>query len=180
MSHMKWLVSVVVAFAVLTLSDRAMAQSKNVTVYQIDASGVGQSVGTLTLRNTAKGLQISPKLTGLPPGPHGFHIHQNPDCSPANGPNGQPAAGLAAGGHYDPKDSKMHHGPRNSAGHAGDLPVLVVGPKGGAAQAVLAPRLKLADVIGRSVMIHAGGDNYSDTPTALGGGGARIACGVIY
>jgi len=28
-------------------------------------------------------------------------------------------------------------------------------------------------------MIHAGGDNHSDHPTALGGGGARMACGVI-
>ncbi len=28
-------------------------------------------------------------------------------------------------------------------------------------------------------MIHAGGDNYSDTPEKLGGGGARVACGVI-
>lgn len=28
-------------------------------------------------------------------------------------------------------------------------------------------------------MIHKGGDNYSDEPAALGGGGARFACGVI-
>lgn len=28
-------------------------------------------------------------------------------------------------------------------------------------------------------MIHAVGDNYSDTPAPLGSGGARIACGVI-
>jgi Cu-Zn family superoxide dismutase len=28
-------------------------------------------------------------------------------------------------------------------------------------------------------MIHAGGDNYSDQPVPLGGGGARIACGVV-
>jgi Cu-Zn family superoxide dismutase len=28
-------------------------------------------------------------------------------------------------------------------------------------------------------MIHAGGDNYSDHPEKLGGGGARIACGVV-
>jgi len=28
-------------------------------------------------------------------------------------------------------------------------------------------------------MIHAGGDNYSDSPAPLGGGGARIACGVL-
>jgi Cu/Zn superoxide dismutase len=36
----------------------------------------------------------------------------------------------------------------------------------------------VADVRGHSIMIHAGGDNYSDQPELFGGGGARIACGV--
>ena len=35
------------------------------------------------------------------------------------------------------------------------------------------------DLEGRAVMIHAGGDNYSDQPKPLGGGGARVACGVV-
>ncbi len=61
----------------------------------------------------------------------------------------------------------------------GDLPALVVDNNGVATTAVIAPRLKLADIQGRAIMIHAGGDNYSDSPLPLGGGGARIACGVI-
>lgn len=91
---------------------------------------------------------------------------------------GKPAAGFAAGGHYDPAHSKKHLGPFSSAGHPGDLPVLVV-DSGDAAQPVTAPHLKVADIRGRSIMIHAGADNYSDAPLPLGGGGARIACGVI-
>jgi len=43
---------------------------------------------------------------------------------------------------------------------------------------LVVPHLTVADVKGRSIMIHAGGDNYSDQPAPLGGGGARIACGV--
>jgi len=43
----------------------------------------------------------------------------------------------------------------------------------------LAPRLKLDDIHGRAIMIHAGGDNYSDIPLPSGGGGTRIACGII-
>ena len=39
--------------------------------------------------------------------------------------------------------------------------------------------LKLEDVAGRALVIHEGGDNYSDTPKPLGGGGVRMACGVI-
>lgn len=52
--------------------------------------------------------------------------------------------------------------------------------EGHATHPVLAPRLKsLADIKGCSIMIHAGGDNHSDEPKPLGGGGARMACGVI-
>ena len=50
---------------------------------------------------------------------------------------------------------------------------------GSAATPVLAPRLKLADVQKRSLMVHAGGDNHADHPAPLGGGGARVGCGVI-
>ena len=42
------------------------------------------------------------------------------------------------------------------------------------------PRLKKEEEIkGRSLMVHAGGDNHADHPEPLGGGGARVACGVI-
>jgi Cu-Zn family superoxide dismutase len=54
-----------------------------------------------------------------------------------------------------------------------------VDAEGSATQPVLAPRLKLSDLPGRALMLHAGGDNHADHPAALGGGGARIACGVI-
>ncbi|HDI6039899.1 TPA: superoxide dismutase family protein, partial [Escherichia coli] len=35
------------------------------------------------------------------------------------------------------------------------------------------------EINGRSLMIHIGGDNHHDHPEPLGGGGARIACGII-
>jgi Cu-Zn family superoxide dismutase len=72
----------------------------------------------------------------------------------------------------------MHHGP-NSDGHRGDMPVLRANATGQVDGAILVPQLKLEDIKGRAFVIHAGGDNYSDTPLALGGGGARIACGVV-
>ena len=91
----------------------------------------------------------------------------------------QDAQGTAAGGHYDPQHTSKHLGPYHSGGHAGDLPELVVAPDGKGTRPVLAPHLTVNDVRGRSIMIHAGGDSYSDQPAPLGGGGARIACGVI-
>lgn len=159
----------------------AMAAEKTVTINAISASGVGQQIGTVTAKDTPQGLMLTPQLSELsPPGPHGFHVHEKPDCGPGPGANNQPAAGMAAGGHYDPKKSGQHHGPHKDAGgHLGDLPPLVVDDSGKATLPVIAPRLKASDLAGRALMIHAGGDNYADQPAPLGGGGGRIACGVV-
>ncbi len=86
-------------------------------------------------------------------------------------------AALAAGGHFNPNHAQGHGTPNN--GHLGDLPVLNVATDGTATTTVIAPRLKLSDIHGLAMIVHAGGDNYSDFPRPLGGGGDRIACGVI-
>jgi len=44
---------------------------------------------------------------------------------------------------------------------------------------LVAPYLKVSDMRGRALIIHKSGDNYSDEPNKLGGGGDRIACGVV-
>ena len=87
-------------------------------------------------------------------------------------------AGQNAGGHYDPGNTGRHEGPYGN-GHLGDLPVLAVNASGAATVPVLAPRVRVSDLLGRSLMVHAGGDNYSDIPAPGGGGGARFACGVV-
>lgn len=148
-----------------------------VTMNLVNEQGLGKSIGTITISEGPKGLVLTPKLTDLTPGLHGFHVHQNPDCAAA-AKDGKLVPGLAAGGHYDPAGSGKHEG-FEGKGHLGDLPALTVSAEGTASTAVTAPRLKMSDVKDRSLMIHAGGDNYSDTPAALGGGGARIACGVV-
>ena len=83
-----------------------------------------------------------------------------------------------AGGHYDPKKTKMHQGATGN-GHIGDLPPLTVDAKGNASQAMIAPRLSMKDLPRKALVIHEGGDNQSDQPKPNGGGGERIACGVI-
>ena len=92
--------------------------------------------------------------------------------------DGKAVASLSAGGHYDPAKTAKHLGPYGE-GHVGDLPPLVVDGQGKSVLPVLAPRLKMTDVKGRSLMVHAGGDNFSDQPEPLGGGGARIGCGIV-
>jgi Cu-Zn family superoxide dismutase len=176
---MKKMIPALVAATFALGTQTALAATATITVNAIDGSGVGTKIGTIKLTDTRDGLKLAPNLTGLPPGEHGFHVHVNPSCGPAAGPNGQVAAGMAAGGHLDPMSTGKHLGPTSVEGHEGDLPVLLVDGKGKAKKPVVAPRLMLADVMGHSIMIHAGGDNYSDQPAPLGGGGMRIACAVV-
>ncbi len=163
---------------VLSVSLSATAADLVVPMNLVDAQGVSTPVGTVAIHETQYGLVFTPHMQGLPPGLHGFHVHQNPSCAPMM-KDGKPVAALAAGGHFDPMHSGRHDFPWGT-GHLGDLPPLYVNASGQADQPVLAPRLKQLDMLhGHSLMVHVGGDNHSDSPAPLGGGGARLACGVI-
>lgn len=165
------------AASILALSAAGVLADTTVEMSMVNDKGVGDAIGTVVLSETQYGVVFTPALKGLPPGAHGFHVHQNPSCDPKE-QEGKMVPALAAGGHYDPAETKRHGAPWGD-GHLGDLPALQVAADGTAAQPVLAPRLKLTDVTGRALMIHAGGDNHADKPAPLGGGGARMACGVI-
>ncbi|WP_374666352.1 superoxide dismutase [Cu-Zn] SodC [Acinetobacter sp.] len=147
-----------------------------VTLNAVNAQGIGAPIGTVALRDSPAGLMIRTDLRQLPPGPHGFHIHEKGSCSPAE-KDGKMGAALAAGSHYNPNHAEHHGTPLT--GHLGDLPLLNAAADGTAKVTLIAPRVKAADVQGLAIMVHAGGDNYSDSPKPLGGGGDRIACGVI-
>jgi len=170
---------IAVLIPVFALSPLYAAQAEPVTVEvnRVDPEGVGDSIGTIRLEETDYGLLLTPDLEELPPGVHGFHVHRHGSCEPGED-DGETRAAVDAGGHYDPDETGRHRGPYGD-GHKGDLPVLHVAADGTAALPVLAPRLELDEVRGRTVMIHEDGDNYADEPKKDGGGGDRIACGVI-
>jgi Cu-Zn family superoxide dismutase len=152
--------------------------SLTVPMNVVDEKGVVTPAGEITVTESQYGLIFWPALSGLPTGLHGFHIHENASGDSVM-KDGKPMAAMAAGGHWDPMKTGKHAGPY-SDGHLGDLPALFVGNDARAVYPVLAPRLKSLDALhGHSLMIHAGGDNHDDHPAPLGGGGARIACGVI-
>jgi Cu-Zn family superoxide dismutase len=155
-----------------TMSENLM----EVTMHAVSEEGVGDSIGTVQVTHTNYGIVFDPDLSGLEAGIHGFHMHENASCGPTE-KDGEVTAAGAAGGHYNPGGGS-HNGPYEK-GHKGDLPALYVNAKGEATVPVLAPRLNVADLAGHALIVHANGDNYSDEPKALGGGGGRVACGVL-
>ena len=135
-------------------------------------------IGEVAFTETRAGLLVQVDLENLPAGEHGFHIHENPDCSNITDKEGNIHYAHGAGGHYDPMNTGKHLGP-NGNGHKGDLPYLTVGADGKAETQFYLKNMTAEELKNKSIVVHNGGDNYSDTPTALGGGGARIACGII-
>jgi Cu-Zn family superoxide dismutase len=113
-------------------------------------------------------------VSGLTPGPHGIHIHEQGACT---GPDFG-----SAGGHLNP--AGRQHGLENPAGpHAGDLPNLLVDADGSAdtifavSPDLLAGGEGLFHVGGTAVVVHAERDDQHTDPS--GGSGARVACGVV-
>jgi len=160
------LIGTILLFNILNVS---VAETVKVKMYTTVAKGQGQYVGLITAKDTPYGLLLTPNLKINTQGIHGFHVHQHPDCN---------NSGLAAGGHLDPEHTGKHLGPYQK-GHLGDMPPIVVDNHGLASLPVLAPRLKVKDIKNHSLMIHVHGDNYSDRPEKLGGGGPRMICGVV-
>jgi Cu-Zn family superoxide dismutase len=167
--------SILAGFALATLlPGSALAQQVSASANMIDLDE--NEVGTVTFNSTRSGmLHVIVELTGLPPGPHGFHVHEKGDCSIPEGFG-------TAGGHYAGDHS---HGVQSGDGpHPGDFPNIHVDENGVAKLEIFTDRLTidggdnpLMDEDGSAVIVHAGADDYTSQPS--GEAGDRIACGVV-
>ena len=103
-------------------------------------------------------------IRGLPDteaGFFGFHIHAVGSCTGSDFAD--------TGSHYNPADA-----PHPS--HAGDLPPLMY-CNGNAYMSAATDRFNIADIFGRTVVIHSMPDDFRTQPA--GNAGTKIACGVI-
>ncbi len=135
-----------------------------------------QLEGTVVFRNVPGGVWICVNVNGLPKyqpgkdgkqpiGPHGFHIHGGGTCEV-----GDPKEPFkAAGEHWNP--TNQPHG-----NHAGDFPVLFSN-NGVASMCFFTDKFKVADIIGKAVIIHESPDDYRSQPA--GNAGKRLGCGII-
>ncbi|XBY09427.1 superoxide dismutase family protein [Escherichia coli] len=134
----------------------------------------------ITIQKTPYGLLFTPDLHSLPAGIHGFHVHENASCAPALKDGKKLSLLYLQVVTLTRKKTGKHLGPWSPDGHRVISLRFMSLMTEKATYPVLAPRLsELKELDGRSLMLHAGGDNHDDHPEPLGGGGARIACGII-
>ncbi len=109
---------------------------------------------------------VEAEISGLPKnneaGFFALHIHEGDSCS------GEDFA--ETGGHYNPEETSH---PK----HAGDLPPLLMTCDGSAYHAVRTDRVRVVDILGKTVVIHSDPDDFHSQPS--GKAGTKIACGVI-
>lgn len=126
--------------------------------------------GKIVFTQVNGGVKVFVDLTGVPPGKHGFHIHEYGVCKDDFD---------SAGEHFDPFDAK-HGGPNDSERHVGDLGNLKADKKGRVNFSFVDGHLSFegtSSILYKSVVIHEKPDDFKSQPT--GNSGDRIACGVI-
>ncbi|MGQ7792388.1 superoxide dismutase family protein [Faunimonas sp. B44] len=172
---MIWRSWLLAAAATVLVVPAAFAQQDGATAKAVMKGADGADHGEVTLTQTPSGVLLRATLTGLPPGPHGFHFHAVGACEPPF---------ESAGGHYNP-DEKKHGFMAEEGPHAGDMPNVTADAEGNATVEILTTLVSLEkdagntvfDEDGTSLMVHAGPDDYATDPS--GGSGDRIACGVV-
>lgn len=123
-------------------------------------------------------VHVDVRVTGMPPGPHGIHVHAVGVCDAAGG-----TAFSSAGAHFNPLGRQ--HGLDNPAGpHGGDAPNFTVSADGIGRATFTTDRISLLDGStslfdddGSAIVIHAAADDQISQPS--GNSGARIACGIV-
>jgi len=101
----------------MTIALPAAAADLVVKMQKVTPDGTGEALGTIGISSVAGGAALTLDLHGLPPGPHGFHAHENDNCGPTL-LNGTRVPAGAAGGHFDPDHTSRHADRRATATRA--------------------------------------------------------------
>jgi Cu-Zn family superoxide dismutase len=130
------------------------------------------AAGTVQLVQLADGrVRVTVDLTGVPPGVHGFHIHEKGDC----GDNGN-----AAGGHFNP-NTMAHGAPDADPHHAGDFGNVTADAAGKVHTQFTTRSITVApgttSALGHAIILHGNPDDLTTQPS--GNAGPRIACGIV-
>lgn len=132
--------------------------------------GDSEAHGTVHFMRGPLNVTFRAELHGLEPGEHGMHVHVYGDCSAEDGSSAGTHYHFEGGEGDDPELDRI----------SGNLGELVANDSGFATLNDEVPMAELngfTSIIGRSVVVHADGNDPEKTP--IGGAGARVACGAI-
>lgn len=157
------------AIAVLS----ACASSKTpMAMAMLHPSGSQTARGSVHFQDAGdQGVEVKVDLVGVPPGVHGFHLHEGTECG---------VNGAAAGGHFNP--TGMPHGaPDAVSHHAGDFGNITADDKGEVHTTFTTHSISLKEgqpnyIVGKALVLHAKADDLTTQPS--GASGDRISCGV--
>ena len=159
------------SIALLTLAYCASMSGPSATA-TLDSTSGSTAKGTVHFQQKSDGsVDVMVDLTGVPPGVHGFHVHDKGDC----GDNGN-----AAGGHFNP--TAMAHGaPDAMPHHAGDFGNVTADAHGAVKihfnTRSVSVEAGASSAVGHAVILHGNPDDLTTQPS--GNAGPRIACGVV-
>ena len=160
------------ALATFLATCLAVAASAQIATATLVPTAGNTAAGAVTFTQKGDKVTVDVKLWGLAPGAHGFHLHENGDCSAADA--------MSAGGHFNPS-GKPHGDPGSPDHHGGDMPMLQADGSGNATLTAELSGISIGsgstDIVGKAVIVHKDADDYKTQPT--GNSGARLACGVI-
>ncbi|GJX94714.1 superoxide dismutase [Cu-Zn], chloroplastic [Tanacetum coccineum] len=168
----------------LTLSAASAATPKPLTVVAATKKAVAVLKGTssvegfVTLSQEDDGpTTVNVKITGLTPGPHGFHLHEFGDTT-----NGC----ISTGPHFNP-NGNTHGAPEDENRHAGDLGNIIANADGVAEATIVDNQIPLTGpnaVVGRAFVVHELADDLGkgghELSLSTGNAGGRLACGMIF
>ena len=185
--------------SVATTTGPAASGAKDAGARVSLATADGAEAGTVTFTPVAGGTEVEVKLTtnkavaaGLF---HGIHVHANDDAANGEGCKADPA--MAPSTWFTAVDGHLKSGSATHSEHSGDMPPLFVRQDGKGDLNFITDRFTAAEVVGKSVVVHAKADNFN-IPTgtmpdqytanaeaattksgATGNAGDRMACGLI-
>jgi len=157
--------------------DTVNTQRLAVPMEYLRNDGVRDTLGGITAYEMPDGLYFKVVVTRFTPGFKGFNLLSHGNCDPF-ARNGRLELGGAAGELYNPTGAKKHAGPFVPESYLGALPKTEANSQGWIFMTLVAPRLKLADLRGRALVLREYDDNYKASPP-LGGAGGIAACGLV-
>jgi len=151
-----------------------MMKEKTVTV-QLESKSESTATGTVKFTEKDGVVIMKAELSGLNPGTHAIHIHENADCSAPDG--------KSAGGHWNP--TFENHGKWGDAEgyHKGDIGNFEADENGNGSISMQTDEWCIGcddskkNILGKGIIVHQGEDDFTSQPS--GAAGARVSCGGI-